>query len=182
VTDHDIAAEQALRELLADSFGRVRERVAALTDGLTTAESSYRPDDQANSVGWLVWHLTRVQDDHVADLAGTEQAWTANGWYERFGLPFDAAATGYAHSSDEVDGVRVDASLLDAYHDDVYRRSLDYVGSLTADELSRVVDEAWDPPVTASVRLVSILDDCQEHVGQAAYLLPIARRAVGADR
>lgn len=41
---------------------------------------------------------------------------------------------------------------------------------MTADELSRVVDTSWNPPVTVSARLVSIVDDCAQHLGQAAYL------------
>ena len=44
------------------------------------------------------------------------------------------------------------------------------VASVTAEELARVVDTNWDPPVTASARLVSIIDDCAQHLGQAAYL------------
>jgi hypothetical protein len=37
-------------------------------------------------------------------------------------------------------------------------------------ELDRVVDRRWDPPVTMGVRLISIADDCLQHVGQASYL------------
>ena len=48
--------------------------------------------------------------------------------------------------------------------------TLAYIATVTTDELARIVDENWTPPVTASVRLVSILDDCAQHLGQAAYL------------
>jgi hypothetical protein len=174
----DLAAEEALRDLLRDSFERIRELVRSVTDGLARDVSTYRPDASANSVGWLVWHLTRVQDDHVADLAGAEQVWTAAGWHDRCGLPFDLDATGYAHSSEEVADVKVAADLLDGYHADVHRLCLAYVDTLTAAELERIVDDRWDPPVTASVRLVSVLGDCLQHVGQAAYLRPIAERAL----
>jgi Protein of unknown function (DUF664) len=168
---------EAVRALLTDSFGRVRGLVASLTDELTPELSSYRPDDDANSVGWLLWHLARVQDDHVSELAGVEQAWTSRGWYERFGLPFDAAATGYGHRSGEVAAVVVEGELLDGYHADVHSRTLEYIESLPLADVDKVIDRSWDPPVTVRVRLVSVLEDCLQHVGQAAYLRGVAERA-----
>jgi hypothetical protein len=45
---------------------------------------------------------------------------------------------------------------------------------VTSDELGRVVDTHWTPPVTASARLVSIVDDAAQHLGQAAYIRGIA--------
>lgn len=164
-----------LRDLLVDSFTRVHELVEELTDGLDEAVSAYRPDAEANSVGWLLWHLSRVQDDHVADLAGTEQVWPA--WRDRFALPFDDDATGYGQSPDEVGQVRVRGELLAGYHADVHATSLRYLQQVDAEELRRVVDESWDPPVTASVRLVSVLGDTLQHLGQAAYVAGLAQRA-----
>ena len=126
---------------------------------------TYRPDPEANSIAWLVWHLTRIQDDHVADVAGTEQQWLVGGWHERFGLPFPASATGYGQSSDEVAQVDVDSSLLLGYFDAVHEQTIRYVSGLRADDLDRIVDERWDPPVSLGVRLVSVIDDDLEHAG-----------------
>ena len=163
------------RDLLVDSFNRVRELVAELTDGLTEEDSTFRPAPGANTPGWLLWHLIRVQDDHVAALAGVQQAWP--GWRERFGLPFSDWATGYGQSADEVAEVRVSGELLAGYHADVHALTIDYVQPITRDELARVVDTHWDPPVTASVRLVSVLGDVLQHLGQAAYVRGLAERA-----
>ena len=52
--------------------------------------------------------------------------------------------------------------------------TLEYIAGVTDAELARIVDENWEPPVTASVRLVSIIDDCAQHLGQAAYIEGIA--------
>ncbi len=41
---------------------------------------------------------------------------------------------------------------------------------MTPEDLDRVVDKRWNPPVTLGVRLVSILNDDVQHVGQAAYV------------
>ena len=158
-------------ELLVDAFGRVREVVHRVVDGLTPEQLAFRVDPGANSIAWLVWHLTRIQDDHVADAAQAEQVWTSQGWVERFGLPFDPLATGYGHRAADVAAVRVaSGELLVGYHDAVYQRTLRYLPGLTDQDLDRVVDSSWDPPVTLGVRLISVISDDLQHVGQAQYL------------
>lgn len=164
-TDTDTA-----RAILRDNFERIRDLVVSTTEGLTPGMSDYRPGPRANSIAWLVWHLTRVQDDHVSDAAGVEQAWTSRGWQERFGLPFTATDIGYGHDSAQVGEVHADAQLLADYHGDVHLATLEYVDELTAEELERIVDRRWDPPVTVAVRLVSVIGDCLQHLGQAAYV------------
>ena len=158
-------------ELLADALSRVREVVHQVAEGLSPEQLSYRPQPGANSVGWLLWHLTRVQDDHVCEVAGTEQAWTAEGWADRFGLPYQAAATGWSQEAQEVGQFSVDsAALLTGYYDAVHARSLAFIGTLSDADLDKVVDDRWDPPVTLGVRLVSVVNDDTQHAGQAAYV------------
>jgi hypothetical protein len=157
-------------ELLVDAFGRVQGVVHGVVRGLTVDQLAARIDDDANSIAWLVWHLTRIQDDHVADVAGTEQVWTSQGWMERFGLPFHASATGFGHSTDDVAVVKVDADSLVDYYDAVHAQTIRLVERVTDDDLDRIVDESWDPPVSLGVRLVSVIDDDLEHAGQAAFV------------
>jgi hypothetical protein len=157
-------------ELLAEAFGRVHEVVLGAVRGLSEDELAFRPEGRGNSIAWLVWHLTRIQDDHVAAVAGTGQAWTAEGWAGRFGLPFPAGETGYGHTSAEVAAVRVPADLLTGYYEAVHGHTIKYVQGLGAADLDRVVDEHWDPPVTLGVRLASVISDDLQHGGQAAYL------------
>jgi hypothetical protein len=165
-------------ELLADGFGRIREIVQRAVDGLTADQLAFRVDPDANSIGWLVWHLTRIQDDHIADAAGSDQVWLVDGWQQRFALPLDPLATGFAHSSDEVAAVRVESGeLLTGYHHAACERTLEYLRGLAADDLDRVVDASWDPPVTLGVRLVSVLSDNLQHAGQAAYVRGLVERA-----
>lgn len=156
-------------EMLVDFFGRVRGLVHRVVQDLSEAQLSTRPGRQANSIAWLVWHLTRIQDNHVADAANTEEIWTDSGWADRFGLPFDRAATGYGQDPEEGGRLRAPAELLVGYHDAVYARTLQFVRSLADGDLERVVDESWDPPVTLGVRLVSVVSDDLQHAGQAAY-------------
>src|SRR5271163_244851 len=167
----DAADAAVVQELLRDAFTRLIEHI----DGLTDEMSNYRPTPDANSIAWLIWHSARVQDIQLADVAGVEQLWTRDGWVDRFGLDLPRNDTGYGHKAEHVAKVRAPADLLSGYYHAVHKLTLEYIASVTADELSRIVDTNWDPPVTASARLVSIIDDCAQHLGQAAYLRGIRR-------
>lgn len=157
-------------DLLSDALGPVLEGVESVLDGADDALLTERPTPDANPIGWLVWHLTRVQDDHIADVAGSEQVWTEGGYDERFGLPLETGDIGYGHTSEQVALVRAPAGLLADYYRATHARTLEYVATVAPDDLDRIVDERWDPPVSLGVRLVSVVNDCTQHVGQAAYL------------
>lgn len=139
-------------------------------DRTDTAARTWRPTPDATTLAWLAWHVARGQDSQVAPLAGVEQVWTAGGWADRFGLPFDTDATGYGQSAQEVARVDAPSELLLGYLDAATAQTLAYLERLEDEDLDAVVDSSWDPPVTLGVRLVSILDDCVQHAGQAAYL------------
>jgi hypothetical protein len=163
--------------LMVDAFGRVKEIIHRAVGGLSPEQLSFRIDDQTNSIAWLVWHLTRIQDDHIAEVAVTEQVYTSGGWADRFALPFETSSTGYGHSSDDVSAVQVDSTeLLTDYHDAVFQQTLRFVESLDDSDFARIVDEAWDPPVTLGVRLVSVISDNLQHAGQASFMRGIIDR------
>ncbi|MFJ3086500.1 DUF664 domain-containing protein [Streptomyces sp. NPDC086838] len=164
-------------DILTDGYSRIQQTVHAAVEGLETDDLHARLDDGTNSIAWLVWHLTRVQDDHIADAAGTEQLWFAQDWAGRFDLPLPADATGYGQSGEEVAAVRVDSGdLLLGYYDSVHEHTLSFIRNLEGHALDRVVDEAWNPPVTLGVRLVSVLSDDLQHAGQAAFLRGVLER------
>jgi len=160
-------------ELLADAFGRIRETVADTVYGLNHPQLAYRVTADANPINWLVWHLTRVQDDHVAGAFGVPQVWSATGWAERFGLPANSTEIGYGHASQQVAAIGAAisaAELLTDYHEATYEQTVKLVSGVTDADLERVVDTSWHPPVTLGVRLVSVINDDMQHVGQAAFL------------
>lgn len=158
-------------EVLIEAFDRLPDLVRSAVDGLSPEDLRWAPAPGANSVGWLVWHLTRVQDDHIADILGQDQVWVQDGWAGRFGLDADPANTGYGHAAAQVATVRPEsAEVLVRYYDAVAARTREFLRGITAEDLNRVVDEGWDPPVTLGVRLVSVLNDDDQHVGQAAFV------------
>ena len=158
-------------DLLLHAYGQIQETLRGAVEGLTPDELIRRVGPEANTIAWLAWHLARVQDDHIAQVAGREQAWTADDWVGRFGLPFPAEATGYGFSSEQVAQVRVpSADLLLEYAAAVHDRTAQFLRGLSDDDLDTVVDTRWDHPVTLGVRLISVLSDDLQHVGQAAFL------------
>jgi hypothetical protein len=163
-------------ELLTDAFDRVRDTVHRVVSGLSADQLAARVDPDANSIAWLCWHLTRVQDDHVAGAFGVDQVWPH--FADRFGLPFGPADIGYGHSSAQVAEVRVPSGdLLVSYQDEVHAQTVGLVSGIADADLSRVVDEGWDPPVTLGVRLVSVISDGLQHAGQAAFVRGIVLRS-----
>ena len=164
-------------EVLVDGFGRIQDTVHEAVTGLSAEQLNARLDVDANSVAWLVWHLTRVQDDHVSEVAEREQVWTAQGFEQRFGLDLAASSTGYGHDSSAVAAVRVDdPDLLLGYYDAVHAQTLEFLAGVTDADLDRIVDRRWDPPVTLGVRLVSVIDDDAQHGGQAAFVRGLLER------
>ena len=164
-------------ELLIEEFSRIQGTVRKTLKGASVATLTFRADADANTIAWLTWHLSRVQDDHLADLAGTAQVYTGQGWAERFDFPFGPTATGYGHTSADVAAVRADADLLGGYYDAVHTATVAYLGTLVETDLERVIDESWTPAVTVGVRLASVLSDDLQHAGQAAFVRGLAGRA-----
>ncbi|MGC5024736.1 MULTISPECIES: mycothiol transferase [unclassified Tsukamurella] len=160
----------AARDLLIDAFARIREHVEDVTEGLDPDIANRRIVPDANTIAWLVWHSARVIDAQLAPIAGVPEVWTANDWYGRFGLDLPPESTGYGHTRAEAAEVHGSDALLIGYFRDVDAMATRYLDGVTPDELARVIDAAWDPPVTVAVRLVSIVDDCAQHLGAAAYL------------
>jgi uncharacterized damage-inducible protein DinB len=160
-----------VNDLLTDMFDRLPDLVRTAVEGLTPEQLAWAPTPGANTVGWLVWHLTRIQDHHVSELLGQDQVWVSDDWSSRFHLAADPNDTGYGHSPQQVAAVRPDSdrSLID-YFEAVAARTRQLLGRVTPDDLDRVVDRRWNPPVTLGVRLVSVINDDVQHAGQAAYV------------
>jgi uncharacterized damage-inducible protein DinB len=159
------------KDILIEGLGRLPDLVHGAVHGLTPDQLRRQPADGANSIGWLVWHLTRVQDGHLAELLDEEQVYLTGEWAPRFGLKADPSDTGYGHHAGQIGTVAPEsAKVLTDYYAAVHAKTLAYLQKLTDADLDRVVDEAWDPPVTLGVRLVSVIDDDAQHAGQAAYV------------
>jgi len=167
-------------DLVRDSLSRVHALIPAVLDGLSGDDLLWRPDAEANSIGWLIWHLTRIEDDHLAALGNVEQVWSGDGWYQRFGLPYVKSAHGFRMTPTEVGMFNTrDARLLDGYAAAVWGQVQSILSSLTDDDVDEVVDRRYTPPVTVGVRLSSVVVETSQHIGQAGYLRGLRERRLG---
>jgi uncharacterized damage-inducible protein DinB len=160
------------QQLILDGYGRVLGLLEEYLKGLTIDDLNQQPGPDCNSIGWLAWHLTRVQDDHIADLIGESQLWIKDGWHARFNRQPNPKDIGFGHSSEEVKAFKSpDVQVLIEYHRAVLERTKHYINILSEDDLDRELNEPWFQPLpTIGVRLVSLLNDELQHAGQIAYV------------
>lgn len=165
------------KHIFLDAFERVKSLYHDEVEGLSEEDLVFRAAPEANTVAWLAWHLTRIQDDHVAEVAHVDQVWTSAGWSHEFGLDLDERDTGYGHKPEQVALVKAGAELLLGYHDEVYKRTKQYLAGLRAEDFDAIVDRRFDPPVTLGVRLLSVVADDLQHIGQIAFVKGLVRRS-----
>ncbi|MEO8266768.1 MAG: DUF664 domain-containing protein [Ilumatobacteraceae bacterium] len=166
-----------LSELLIDVFDRVAEHVNEAVSGLDLDALHTAPEPGSNPIAWLVWHLTRVQDHHIAEIVDEPQVWISGNWAPRFGVEPDDQDIGYGHSWEEVLAIRAEsAAVLVEYYEAVAARTRLLLERTNSTDLDRVVDNRWNPPVTLGVRLISIADDDIQHAAQATYVRGILDR------
>lgn len=167
-------------EIARDALRRVHDLIPAVLDGLDGDDLLWRPEPEANSMGWLIWHLTRMEDEQLSALGDLQPVWDTAGWYQRFGLPYIKGAHGFNMGPVEVGLFNTrDTALLNGYAADVWQQTQQLLDSLTAEDLDRVIDRRYTPPVTVGVRLVSVVVETAQHVGQAGYLRGLRERAIG---
>ena len=159
-------------DLLTDGYGRILQALERTLKGLTEDDLNWQPHLDCSSIGWLTWHLTRLQDDHIAALMGEEQLWTKDGWHARFNRPPDPKDRGFGNSPEQVAAFKSpDIETLLSYHRAVLERSKSYFLTLSNSDLDRELDETrYQPVPTVGVRLISVLADSLQHAGQMAYV------------
>ena len=159
-------------DLMVDAYGRIIEIMERVLDGLSEEDLNWQPRPDSNSIGWLAWHLTRVQDDHIASLMGEEQLWVKGGWHARFDRAADVKDMGFGHTPEDLAAFKspgVDTLL--GYHRAVLARSQAFFPTLSQADLDRELNEPWFQPLpTVGVRIISLLGDNLEHAGQMAYI------------
>ncbi len=160
------------QELIIDGYGRVLEVLDKALSGLAQDDLNQQPHPDCNSMGWLTWHLTRVQDDHIANLMEEDQLWVRDGWHAKFNRAPEPKDIGFGHSSEDVATFKSpDIETMLGYHRAVMERSKRYISTLSTADLKRELNEPWFQPLpTVGVRLVSIMSDNLQHAGQVAYL------------
>ena len=157
------------QQLVIENFERISQVLKSALEDLTQEDLNQQPNPESNSMGWIAWHLTRVQDRAIADLAGEEQLWIKDKWHSSFVRLADPQDVGVGHSSEDLAAFRSpDAKILIAYHHAVLERTKGYLSNLSQPELDRKIDHPRFP--TVGLRLTAIINDNFQHAGQVAYV------------
>ena len=155
-------------ELLRDGFTRVADDLPQLVAGRSAEQLLWQPAPQANHIAWLAWHIGRCEDAQVAALAGVPEVYS-DGFCRRFNLPYPETDIGYGQDANQMRAFTLsDPGLLVCYYAAVHGQTLRILDSLDAGDLERILDDPYQ--VSVGVRLVSVLNDVTQHLGQIAYL------------
>ena len=157
------------QQLLLNVFERASVILEKALEGLTQDDLNYLPNQDCNSIAWLTWHLTRVQDSAISSLIGKEQLWIVEKWYSKFSRNPDPNDRGNGHNSEDVSNFQSpDSKTLLEYYYAVLKQTKEYIDKLSIVELGREIDNPRNP--TVGLRLAGIINDNIQHVGQIAYL------------
>ena len=158
-----------LNELIADALEKETGFLMEALDGLTPEEMSWQPAPDANSIGWILWHMVRVEDMWIQFFAqfGAE-LWETEGWHEKFGLP--TRDNGFGHTSEQVNnfpGIGLQQFL--EYRASVREHTLAYLNTLGPADMETVPRERR-PEMSLGAMFRQIIGEMYQHVGQIAYL------------
>ena len=161
------ATETAL-SALERNWGMVDRALEDVDDAVLGTQ----PNSQSNSMGWLLWHMTRIVDRFVHTWCQDDpQLWVKGGWSDKFGLEDDVNNKGQGWTEEQVAAWQLPTkNLLVGYYDAVKTAAREYIQSLSASDLERQL--TLPPRPTASVGSflgVMVYDNCV-HGGQIAYL------------
>jgi uncharacterized damage-inducible protein DinB len=159
-------------DVVMAGFEGVFQTLQRALDGLSEDDLNWRPRSDCNSIGWLAWHLTRVQDGMISTIMGKDQLWLSAGWHAKFGRPPEAGDVGAGHTPQDVAGFKSpDARTLLDYHRAVLERSQQYLSTLSEADLDRDIQHPhFQPPPKVGVFLNMMLSDNLQHAGQVAYI------------
>jgi len=140
-------------------------------NGLSDADLAKQPSAQCNSIGWTLWHATRVEDGIIANISGKAQVWLEGGWHQKFGIAADPAKSGVGDSLEQVAAFKPTVANLQGYAEAVREKTLACLNSLTPADLDRdLTPPGGGNPVTVGSRLAVILLDHLHHSGQVCYI------------
>lgn len=142
--------------------------------GLSPEALNAHPGGHPNSIAWLLCTPDDRWTWQLSALNGQPQVWEAQGFRERFNLGELGDTMGYGHTAEQARSIVVeDSVLLVEYLVATGEALAAYAQTLSEADLSEIIDRSWTPAVTRGVRLVSMIDDAAQHVGQAAYVAGI---------
>ncbi len=161
------------KELILRSLEQSQRFLTRALDGLTQEEVAWSPNAECNSIAFILWHMTRVEDLFVNRVIQREkELYEAEGWQEKLGTPVKA----YGYTLEELKAWPVPKlEVLRAYANSVREKTLSFLQSVTPEKLSEEVIRPNRPPDSVGASLGHMSTEIALHVGQIAYLRGVQR-------
>ena len=143
-------------------------------EGLSQEEVNWAPAPHCNSIAFILWHVTRVEDVLIHPISQRIAGvyWT-QGWQERLGIP--ATEIGYQYTEEQLQAWSAPKfEDLQEYAQAVHERTLAFVETLTPEKLLEVPRPDY-PNQTIGVILAHLATEIAQHVGQISYLRGVQR-------
>ncbi|MFQ6029716.1 MAG: DinB family protein [Dehalococcoidia bacterium] len=163
-----------LNEFIEDAFNREQQFLQEAIQDLTPQELVWRPGPEANTIGWTLWHMLRVEDMWFQFFIQRQlELWEREGWHEKFGLP--TRDNGFGHSPEQVANFpALDLAQLLQYGAAVRAGTLSYLRGLAPDDFDTVPREQR-PELSVGAVFRQVTGELYQHVGQIAYLKGLQR-------
>ncbi|MBI2287510.1 MAG: DinB family protein [Chloroflexi bacterium] len=166
------------REIMLYSYEHCEGFLQKGLEGLTQKEAAWQYNEECNSIAWILWHFTRGEDNRVNALILHErEVFEKEGWQEKLGIPVPLSDRGAGNTLEQVKAWHKHVpklELLKAYHNSVYKKTVDYIKSATPEKLSEVTDPGSNLP-TAGLILARRLGENAMHIGHICFLRGIQR-------
>ena len=158
-----------LNEFIVDALDKENGFLLEALDGLGPDELAWQPASDANSIGWILWHMVRVEDMWIQFFAQFQtELWETEGWHEKIGLP--TRDNGFGHTAEQVNNFPgVDLGEFLRYRASVRQATLAYLDTLTPEDMERVPRERR-PEMSLGAMFRQIIGEMYQHVGHIAYL------------
>jgi len=162
------------KELILMSLEQSQGYLNKALDGLTQEEAAWRPNAECNSIAFILWHMTRVEDFFVNRVIQREnELYEAEGWREKLGTP--PKETGYQYAAEQLQTWPVpQLEVLRGYASSVIEKTLAFLKSVPPQKLSEVPHPDRSPD-SIGATLGHISTEIALHVGQIAYLRGVQR-------
>ena len=163
-----------LNEFIVDALEKEQESLSEAVGDLTPEELAWRAGPEANPIGWILWHMLRVEDMWFQFfIQRRNEIWERGSWHEKFGLP--TRDNGFGHTSEQVAGFpALDLQELLRYGEVVRRATLEYLETLSPEDYDAVPREQR-PEMTVGAIFRQIVGELYQHQGHIAYLKGLLR-------
>ncbi len=169
-----------LKRFIGEAIGDNRKRVLAVIRDLTLDEMYWKPKRDTNPIGFLFWHISRVEDRLITNFVqGKKEIWLSGKWHEKMNL--SVVGTGLGYSLDELDQFpNLDQCLLTEYFNLVRKSTIEYLDSVPEKDFDLVLDRVPFPEYKPAIQYFTgftiarafrqLIGELDQHFGQISYI------------